>query len=186
VSLLTASQESSLHLVLRLRGGGDNTKAKEMSVAAGGRILQSIVRDPYSARKWNKGATIVFNVQILNALCFEQVTGRAPPPTPISAKSYADQGLPFFDMYEEQSGVSGDFDKVKSVAEVDGEDETHYTYPLKTIKNELFAASAKDTTAMTPSSSESDTIVNPQGPLREFRHISEIEADLANMKIEQD
>ena len=174
-----------MHLVLRLRGGGQGPLPETMGVAAGGRIFQSIVRDPYSASKWNKDATIVFNVQILNALCFEQVTGRAPPATPISAKTYADQGLPFFELYEEPSNVSGLFDNVKSVAEIDGKEEKHYTYPLQPIKNHLSPPNAKDDASSNneDSSDKSDTIINPEGPLHEFRHVSEIEAELAKVTI---
>lgn len=48
------------------------------------------------------------------------VTGRAPPTTPIDAKTYQQHGYPFFDIWnEELSGVKGDFNKVKSVGEMD-------------------------------------------------------------------
>ena len=50
---------------------------------------------------------------------FQQVTGKAPPPTPISAKTYADQGLPFYKIYGEKSTIKGDFNGIKTVKELD-------------------------------------------------------------------
>ena len=50
---------------------------------------------------------------------FQQVTGKAPPSTPISAKTYADQGLPFYKIYGETSSIKGDFNGIKSVKELD-------------------------------------------------------------------
>ena len=63
-----------------------------------------------------------FNVQILNSERFSQVTGFAPPNTPISAQTYAAQGLPFFDIYNEKSVVKGDyFEGIKSIKTIDKE-----------------------------------------------------------------
>lgn len=44
----------------------------------------------------------------------------AAPETPISAETYAKEGLPFFALYEEPSGIKGEFD-VKTVAKIDAE-----------------------------------------------------------------
>ena len=157
-----------------------------MAVAAGGNIVQSIVRDPFSATDWKKEATVVFNVQMLNASFFESVTGTAAPPTPVTAKSYADAGLPFFELYEEPSSVSGKavFDKVKSIAAIDGKEESNYKFPVKALNEKQPAAGRKRKTVS--EDSESDTLVNPAGPYSEFRHISEIEAELAKLKVEHD
>lgn len=45
----------------------------------------------------------------------------APPETPISARTYASQGLPFFEIYNETSTIEGDFGDVKSVDTMDAE-----------------------------------------------------------------
>jgi hypothetical protein len=46
--------------------------------------------------------------------------GICAPPTPVTARSYAQQGFPFFAIYEEpKSSISGDFSLVQSVAAID-------------------------------------------------------------------
>jgi hypothetical protein len=91
-----------------------------MSLAAGGLIKQSINADPYPASIWDVESTILFNVQLLNSESFMAVTGRAPPSSPVDAKTYQQHGYPFFDIWnEELSGVKGNFAVVKSVGEMD-------------------------------------------------------------------
>lgn len=103
-----------------LRGvGGPEKKTIELGIAPGGRIKQTIVADTYPSDSWEPERSISFNVQILNSELFHQFTGQAPPPTPITAQTYADNGLPFFKLYEEKSGIQGDFKDVKSVKEMD-------------------------------------------------------------------
>ena len=53
------------------------------------------------------------------------MTGLPPPATPITAQTYADKGLPFFDSYREKtSKVSGAFEGVRGVVEVEAEQAT--------------------------------------------------------------
>jgi hypothetical protein len=93
------NKESTMHLVLRLRGGGDGlpplSSELEMGIAAGGLIDQAIVRDP-GRHKWDGSQTKISNVQILNSLHFQHVTGSRPPEPPIDAATYAAYGYPFF------------------------------------------------------------------------------------------
>lgn len=109
---------SILHFVLRLRGGGP--VEPEMGIAAGGLIKQTIVKDNNDPTIWDTGNGTIFNVQILNSTTFEAVTGKAPPETPVTAKTYATHGYPYYDIYDEKpSGIRGDFSGVQSVAEKD-------------------------------------------------------------------
>jgi hypothetical protein len=95
-------------------------QVQAMSLAAGGLIKQSINADTYPASIWDPESTIMFNIQLLNSESFMAVTGRAPPSSPIDAKTYQQHGYPFFDIWnEELSGVKGDFKVVKSVGEMD-------------------------------------------------------------------
>jgi hypothetical protein len=145
-----------------------------MAVAAGGWISQTIARGPYSASRWEAGQPIVFNVQVLNSDCFDFVTGRAALPSPVDARTYTDLGCPFFEMYGEPSGITGKFAQVMSVAELDEDDETHYTPPIKKIK---LAGRGK-------SNLDSDSLLNPNGPLSVFRSLFEIEAELKELKLQ--
>jgi hypothetical protein len=112
------SSESDVHLVLRLRGGGDPTV--EMGIAAGGLIKQTIKKDRNDPTIWETDKGTIFNIQILNSAAFTAFTGEAPPKTPISAETYAAHGYPYYDIYDEKtSGIEGDFSGVQSVAEKD-------------------------------------------------------------------
>lgn len=85
-----------------------------MGVAAGGLIDQAVVRDS-GKHNWILTQTKLFNVQILNTLNFQHVTGFPPPQPSIDARTYAKYGFPFFSFYEELTTVAGDFSTVKSV-----------------------------------------------------------------------
>ena len=112
-------KESTLHLVLRLRGGGD-TEPLTMGIAAGGMIKQNIRKDTNSADIWDTNRSKLINIQFINSVRFEEITGMLTPPTPISPQTYADKGLPFFQFLNEgPSVICGEFSKVKSVGQLD-------------------------------------------------------------------
>ncbi len=58
----------------------------ELGIAPGGLIKQCVLEDTHPAWIWDTDRQISFNVQILNSELFQQVTGVAPPDTPISAR----------------------------------------------------------------------------------------------------
>jgi ubiquitin len=114
-------KESTIHLVLLLRGGGP-APTPEMSFGAGGGIKQSINKDCNNPRIWDVDNAKIFNVQTLNAACFEEITKMMAPPTPIDMTSYTEAGLPFFDIFNEiPTNVHGadTFKNVKTVSEMD-------------------------------------------------------------------
>lgn len=91
-----------------------------MAIAGGGNIKQAIVKDIYDPDNWDVENCILFNVNLLPAANFKQLTGLEPPPTPVSAKEYESWGLPFYDIYNEpKSGIHGNFGNLKSVASMD-------------------------------------------------------------------
>jgi hypothetical protein len=96
----------------------------EMAVAAGGLIKQEIFRDPdplpYSC--WDVVSKRMFNIQIVNSVAFEAITGLRTPSTPISAQTYEKEGVPFFQYYEEnamQEEATTIRDHVRSVGMID-------------------------------------------------------------------
>lgn len=91
----------------------------QMGIAAGGFIKQCILGDCYPADRWNREGTVYINVQILNSQVFRSVTGLAPPKSPISAKTYADLGLPFYKIWEENTTIEGGLEGVKSLKSID-------------------------------------------------------------------
>ncbi|GKU05510.1 integral membrane protein [Fusarium langsethiae] len=104
-----------LQAYLRLRGGGD--ASAEMHMSAGGRISQSIVA--LQKRRYSKTVPITFNVQVLNSESFERVTGNMPPECPVPAETYAEWEYPFFTLFEEPSTISGDFNGLRLIADID-------------------------------------------------------------------
>jgi hypothetical protein len=82
----------------RMRSGG------AMGLGAGGRIAQRITPDPYGLDTWDEERAATVIVHILNSRAFEDASGRTPPPTPITAETYARHGLPWFALYDEDAG----------------------------------------------------------------------------------
>ncbi|KZM25153.1 uncharacterized protein EKO05_0008478 [Ascochyta rabiei] len=155
--------ESTLHLVLSLRGGYQEPP-HEMSVAAGGKITQCIKPDLLGS-EWQSNRTTVFNVQILNSVIYHSVTGEAPPTQPMRASDYARHGLPFFKMYEELSSIYGNFADVKSVAQIDDEQDVE-------VKPTTVAIGGRPV-----------GLANPGGPLREFRTLADLKKQLESVHI---
>ncbi len=98
--------------------------AAEMGLAAGGRMEQSIYPDTYGADTWDNAKTARVYVHIVNSMLYEQITGRKAPDTPVTARTYAEHGYPWYDLYDEHLGDVDPSDVlagVKSVKEVDAE-----------------------------------------------------------------
>ncbi|KAL1637637.1 hypothetical protein SLS58_009240 [Diplodia intermedia] len=95
-----------------------------MGIAAGGKLVQDIYRDIYPGPHWQKDRTRLINVQIFDAATFEAATHIVPPPTPVTAKTYADAGHPFWvieDNPENRVGPSEALSAIKSVSALDKE-----------------------------------------------------------------
>ena len=96
----------------------------EMGLAAGGKMKQKIYPDPHGIDTWDVENHGRIYVHIVNSLMYRELTGKEPPPTPITAKTYAQYGLPWFDLYDdkmEDISASDVLKKVKSVKEKDQE-----------------------------------------------------------------
>lgn len=75
-----------------------------MGVGAGGAIRQKIYPDPYGLDTWDAADCGRVCVHLLNSAQFRDITGLAPPATPVDAHAYAAHGLPWFDLYDEAKG----------------------------------------------------------------------------------
>lgn len=82
------------------KAGGITT----MGLGAGGAMKQKIYPDRYGIEVWDQDNYGQIFIHIINSLQFFEITGREPPPTPINAKTYAEYGLPWFDLYDETKG----------------------------------------------------------------------------------
>jgi hypothetical protein len=100
----------------------DSIDAGEMGIAAGGRMEQSIYPDPHGPTTWDNMRTGRVYVHIVNSMLYEQITGQKAPDTPVTARTYAEHGYPWFDLYDEHLGdvdPSEALAGVKSVKEMD-------------------------------------------------------------------
>jgi hypothetical protein len=94
----------------------------EMALSAGGTIKQGIKVDPLPGH-WNWDAAHFINIQILNTVAFESVTGLAPPLSPISFAEYREAGIPSMSFYPNsltRPPVRGKFPAFRTVGEMDG------------------------------------------------------------------
>ncbi|CRK36726.1 hypothetical protein BN1708_007158, partial [Verticillium longisporum] len=62
---------------------------KEMGIAAGGLITQTINPDAYPADSWDSSASIMLNLQILDVASYSAVTGLPAPSTPVNGEDVA-------------------------------------------------------------------------------------------------
>lgn len=117
---------------------------REMTIAPGGHIYQTIVADPLSAYDWDVEKMVMFNVQLIDVASCDSL-GIVVPSTPITAEAYAENGYPFFNMYEEPSNIFGKF-PLQSVGRLDQDAglncETHaaergLVFPTKVILNNV-------------------------------------------------
>ncbi|KAI0195797.1 hypothetical protein EV127DRAFT_358309 [Xylaria flabelliformis] len=166
-------------MTVHIQGGGYSGR---MGVAAGGKINQVIREDDNDPKIWATTSTIAIPVHILSVAMFRDVIGREPPPCPISAATYVEAGLPFFDLPENPSGISGAFDRVKSVNEINvdrgiaNSAEPTVKPPVVTIRRDEDGAAKNYVDPETVN--DPDGLVSPDGPLRAFRTLKDIRDEL--------
>lgn len=100
------------------------TVAGEMGMAAGGHMKQKIYPDPHGYETWDQENYGRVFVHMVNSLTYREITGEEAPPTPITAKTYAQHDLPWFDLYDEEYpdvDSAEELEQVKSVKEMDQE-----------------------------------------------------------------
>jgi hypothetical protein len=94
----------------------------EMGLGAGGRMKQKIYPDEHGIDTWDAGNYGRAYVHIVNSMMYREITGQEPPPTPVTAKLYAERGYPWFDLYDESKAdidAPENLQNVKSIKEMD-------------------------------------------------------------------
>jgi len=97
-------------------------ESSAMGLAAGGRMRQKIYPDEYGHDTWDLENYGRVYVHIVNSMMFREITGKEPPATPVTARTYTEYGLPWFELYDEGKGdVAGSeiLGGVKSVKDMD-------------------------------------------------------------------
>ena len=110
---------SVIHLVLRLRGGGDEDAIDiESGFGAGGKISRKINRDPLPVTAYDHSKVQKFHISVINAAYFTTIAGLPNPPTPISTRTYLQHGLPWFELYDEHIPTANNASSVNPLAGV--------------------------------------------------------------------
>ena len=102
-------------------GMAEECEAGAMGLGAGGTIEQNIYPDPYGLDTWDLAMSTRVFVHIVNSEMWRDITGEAPPPSPVSARTYSDAGLPWFKLYDEGKTIApaGKLAGVKSIEQLD-------------------------------------------------------------------
>ena len=104
------------------------SSAGSMGLAAGGRMKQKVYPDPYGLDTWDTSVRSRVFVHLVNSELWREITGEEAPATPVTAKTYAQHGLPWFDLYDEAApsiDPTSTLAGVKSVKALDAEKSTH-------------------------------------------------------------
>jgi hypothetical protein len=99
-------------------------ESQSMGLGAGGKMKQKIYPDAYGIDVWDQDSFGCVNVHIVNSAQFLELTGIQPPPTSINVKTYTENGLPWFDLYEEAKedvAPSELLTAVKTITEIDAQ-----------------------------------------------------------------
>lgn len=119
-------KESTLHLVLRLRGAGDpDYFAMVAGFAAGGKISQKINRDPLPVVAYDHSKVQRLHISVINAAYFSSITGLSSPPSPVTPQTYLTNKLPWFTLYDEYIPTANNASSamplagVRSIAQLD-------------------------------------------------------------------
>lgn len=97
----------------------------EMGLGAGGRMRQKIYPDPYGIKTWDQENCGRVYVHIVNSMMYREITGKKPPSTPVSARTYTECGLPWFDLYDEGKGDVAASKELAGVKSIKQKDEEH-------------------------------------------------------------
>jgi hypothetical protein len=93
--------ESTLHLTLRLRGGGGGCEMPQgLALAAGGKIAQHIYEDENKTSDYRSHKTMRSTVYILNPAQFEAIQGEKAPESNVTVADYERAGIPWFKLNE--------------------------------------------------------------------------------------
>ena len=92
----------------------------DMGLAPGGKMQQEVYEDEYEQYSWDLKHSSRCFVHINNSHAWQSITGEEPPGIPLTAKEYSENGMPWFDYYDEKSSSLGGSKKLshlKSITE---------------------------------------------------------------------
>lgn len=91
----------------------------DMGMGAGGRMRQEIHPDEHGLDTWDVERATFVEIRLCNSDAWMELTGEAPPPTPIDAATYTKFGLPWFERYAEGRDIAPS-KKLAGLRSIDG------------------------------------------------------------------
>jgi hypothetical protein len=91
----------------------------EYGVGAGGRMQQKLYPDEHGLDAWDAARAAEVRVRIVNSARWAEITGEAPPPSPVTAAAYREFGLPWFALYDEDRRTLARPDALAGVRSMD-------------------------------------------------------------------
>lgn len=101
-----------------------------MGLAAGGRMTQKVYPDPHGLDVWDQSESARVYVHIVSSLQWREITGEEAPPTPVTAKTYAQHGYPWFQLYDEHLAALPGSDALANVQSIADKDAALFGAPL--------------------------------------------------------
>ncbi|MDJ0342169.1 hypothetical protein QMK19_03085 [Streptomyces sp. H10-C2] len=104
--------------------------APSMGLGAGGRMRQEVYRDERGPGDWRLEPSGRVFVHLATAPQWRQITGEAPPPSPVDRAAYNAAGLPWFDYYDADAAdlaAAAPLADVKPVGDWLGDDQQPWT-----------------------------------------------------------
>ena len=101
-------------------------------------MKQEIYEDPYGFEEWDQRKTERCFVTLANAEQWMNITGEEPPMSAISAKSYTEAGLPWFDYYgDDKLAIEGakKLGNIKSIKQLEANSKSGIWPADSVIKN---------------------------------------------------
>jgi hypothetical protein len=113
-------------------GGPPRAPAAAMGLGAGGRMRQEVYRDERGLGDWRATSSGRVFVHLATAPQWRQITGEAPPPSPVDRAAYTQAGLPWFDYFDahaEDLPAAGPLADVHPVGDWLGDDQQPWLEP---------------------------------------------------------
>jgi len=111
-----------------------------LGLGAGGRMRQEIYADEHGVDTWQPKPVATVMIDLVDAVAFEVVTGRAAPPKVCDAATYTEHGLPWFDFLRPAGsdiGAAQRLAAVRSVADLEGRREEPLPIPEAQVRRLL-------------------------------------------------
>lgn len=108
-----------------------SARGASMGIAAGGSMVQKIYPDPHGIQTWDQEKSERVFVHIVNSRLWHEITGEQAPKSQVTAKSYAQAGLPWFELYDEGAPALEGTHELKQVQSIKTLDAQKSTQPLQ-------------------------------------------------------